>query len=313
MTDGTATAAPAGSSGGTVLSARGPAGIAAAQAVEDYWTPQRMVAAVPDDTTLPAGAKPDTLNPAERAAAEAIVAAPQAPRRPGGAITQDAAFSYTTGKVFYTLPGGGGASCSGSAIASTRRRLVVTAAHCAWKQGASAPLQNWLFVPGYQNGGGRNAPGPRGKFTLFNVSVWSQWLNDGQYSYDYAFVVTNNSDLGQRVVDAVGGHGLAANANYPYVHAAGYPGNLGGAEIQWYCWGDTSRKSRPNPDAALDCPMRAGSSGGPWLRDYDHSTGRGWAVGVTSYDLGGDLLYSPYFDNDTTALYNSAEAASPAS
>lgn len=173
-------------------------------------------------------------------------------------------------------------------------------------------MQNWLFVPGYQNGGGRTAPGPRGRFTMFTMAVWSSWINSGDRHFDYAFVVTNNSDLGAWVVDAVGGHGLQVNAGRPFVHIAGYPGNLGGAEIQWYCWGTTDRRSLTNSDQELTCPMREGSSGGPWLRDYNHATGLGTAISVVSYDLGGAQLYGPYFDGDTTSLYNSAENASPA-
>ncbi|HEX3782916.1 MAG TPA: hypothetical protein VHX38_24890 [Pseudonocardiaceae bacterium] len=54
-----------------------------------------------------------------------------------------------------------------------------------------------------------------------------------------------------------------------------------------------------------------GTSGGPWLIDYDPHTGSGTVIGdIGGYETGGDYdytSYSPYYDTSILKLYLQAE------
>jgi V8-like Glu-specific endopeptidase len=229
----------------------------------------------------------------------------------GRTAALDAAFSVATGKVYATYPWrttDKDIACSGAAVASARRRLVVTAAHCVYDAPRHGFAVNWVFIPAFQN----NDQNPYGQFPALTMGVRSNWTNDRNFHSDYAFVVTGNSERGQRVVDAVGGHGLHFNGGYPDVHIIGYPGSGG---YQTTCESSTTRASLWEDFIQANCRMRGGSSGGPWLRDFDHATGRGNVATVTSFDDAGEPthLFAPDFDSNARELYNATEAQSPAS
>jgi len=281
----------------------------AQQALDAYWTKDRMKAATP--VVEADGAASTTATPAKERVKPMRAEEPMAAllNSAGGVGTQDAAFSFTTGRIFFFDPEERTDKwCSGGAATGTRRRLVLTAAHCVHGGPGRTWKQNWVFVAGYQAGNE-----PVGRFSAFQFWVLTPWLNDRDRHYDYSFVITNNNQFGQRVVDAVGGHGLVSNAGRPFVHVAGYPGNRDGGEIQWYCWGTTSRRSLFNSDQKIGCAWGGGSSGGPWLRDYNHTNGLGMAISVTS--SGPDCvceIYGPYFDDALWTLRDAANNASPA-
>jgi V8-like Glu-specific endopeptidase len=97
-----------------------------------------------------------------------------------------------------------------------------------------------------------------------------------------------------KVVNVVGGNGLAWN--WPkslYLTILGYPAEApfnGG--WQQYCQGTTSNWiSR----IAMQCGFTGGSSGGPWLKDYNGSVG--YVNGAMSTLGGGGWNASSYFDD----------------
>ncbi|TWP52139.1 hypothetical protein FKR81_11190 [Lentzea tibetensis] len=273
------------------------------KAVDEYWTTERMAEAKPATASF---ADQITKEAIDKAGKELVASQPASPAK-GDVSTNDAWFSYTTGKVFYTDPRGGNWQCSGAAVNSGSKRVVVTAGHCVHPGSGTAWMQNWNFVPGYQRGSV-----PRGRFYAYWFWSSTGWTQRADRERDFAFVVTYNNASGQRVVDAAGGHGLIVNPGYSnFVHIAGYPGNRDGGEVQWYCWGTTDKW----PGAALQrlgCNFGGGSSGGPWLRDYQPN-GLGYVIsdmhGIASDGSGYNA--GPYYDNHVRDVFNQAANQNP--
>jgi V8-like Glu-specific endopeptidase len=277
-----------------------------------YWTPQRLAAAIPLDTapaTAPATAsRGQNGSAAKPAGTPSVVAAPAAPVP--GAIRPAVNFTNAEGKVFFHNPAtGGDYSCSGGTVNSGKRRLVLTAGHCVHGGSGQQWMTNWVFYPGYQFGAGW-----AGAFPAYQLWAKTAWINNSNFSYDYAFAITQNGPSGTTVVDTVGGNGLIVNPGRPFVTAIAYPGNFNNGEQQAYCQGTLSARSIFNSDQQLNCDLRFGASGGPWMENYSDSTLLGYTVSNQSYSLNSDGSgpeYGPYYDSDTTSLYNAAETASP--
>lgn len=278
-----------------------------AQAVlEDYWTAERMAAAEPVPSAVGETGLDDELAPLATGETRNL----SEPYRPADPGTMDEAhFSYTNGKVFFHDPSDGlDYVCSGGAVNSGSKRMVVTAGHCVnTGDGSDTWMQNWIFVPGYQNG-----DEPRGRFAAYWFDSSTGWTQDGSRTRDFAFVTTYDSGSGQLLVDAVGGHGLTVNPGHPYVHIAGYPGNHDNGQVQWNCWGTTTSWSSSDNGQKLNCDFGGGSSGGPWLRDFGED-GLGYVVsdmhGIAT-DGSGDN-YGPYYDDHVGDIYDIAADRSP--
>ncbi|MEU4643322.1 hypothetical protein AB0G14_22475, partial [Micromonospora sp. NPDC023814] len=73
----------------------------------------------------------------------------------------------------------------------------------------------------------------------------------------------------------------------------------------WYAGGQQIR---------MWCNMTYGSSGGPWLQEYNDQNGLGYVNSVVSHgdNPGNGQFDGPYFDNDIKSLYDFAEGLSPA-
>jgi V8-like Glu-specific endopeptidase len=285
-------------------------GAADLRTVEEYWTPERMAAAIPDAPAHPDRAA-TALSPKAMAPAKEIAVGPAAAKATGGLSPLAATgFALTAGKVFYTKPWlGQDFVCSGSTINTPRRRVVLTAGHCVHGGPGTGFVTNWAFVPGYDNNSR-----PAGTFTALGFATRTGWTKDGDFSKDYAFVVTGDNEFGQRVVDAVGANGIIFNSGKPTVHIIGYPGATDNGQTQQVCDTTTTDRNLVNNDFQGNCRMRGGSSGGPWLRDFDATIGQGQVVTNTSYSFSDEPshLFGPYFDSDTRTTMNTADNGSPA-
>lgn len=282
----------------------GFAGPAAADSIiKAYWTADRLKSALPTPAPKAGGGAPRAVSDAK----SANLAAPVAPKLAG---VNQVAFTHAEGKVFYRNPVTGlNYSCSAGTVNSGKRRLVITAGHCVHGGKGRQWMQNWVFYPGYQFGAG-----PAGAFPAWQLWTKNAWINDSNYSYDYAVAITQTNAAGWRVVDRVGGNGLTVNPGRPFVTAIAYPQNFAGGEQQAFCQVTLARRSIFNADQKLNCDMRFGASGGPWIRDYSDASTLGWIVSNQSYSLNADGSgpeYGPYYDDAMTSLYNSAETASP--
>lgn len=280
-----------------------------AKEVAEYWTAERMASAV--DLTFARSAT--GTESAIRDAKPNGPAGSVAPQASSVAGSDDARLmvneSLAVGKVYFTLPNGASASCSGSAVASGKRRLVMTAGHCVHGGRGGQWYSNWQFVPQYRNGSR-----PWGTFVAYSLTTRTAWINNSSYAEDMGIAIMNNGGAyGLKVVETVGGHGLRWNWGYSvYVTALGYPSNLGGGESQYYCQGTTWNAG--GQQIRMYCNMTYGSSGGPWLQEYNDQTGYGFINSVVSHgdNPGNGQFDGPYFDDDIKSLYDFAEGQSPA-
>lgn len=123
--------------------------------VLDYWTPERIAAAIPVETPEldSTGANPRAFTSEEP---ETSISEPALPAessmgpRVAPPVTN---FSKTNGKVFFRDASDGRTyMCSGSALNSGSLRLVATAGHCVHGGPGKSWHQNWVFIPGYHKG-----------------------------------------------------------------------------------------------------------------------------------------------------------------
>ncbi|MFH9348266.1 trypsin-like serine peptidase [Kitasatospora sp. NPDC017646] len=203
------------------------------------------------------------------------------------------------GAVF-TRNAAGDHFCTASVVDSAGLNLVVTAAHCVWdpKIGQRSDL---VFVPGYRNG-----DTPSGVWPLLAVTVDDGWKDHADPDVDVAFAVVQAQN-GQQVQQVLGANKLGINRGYHVpVRVTGYPGS---SDVPITCANTTSEQSASQ--LRIDCPdYTGGTSGSPWVTDFDPATRTGTVVGVIGgYQEGGnspDTSYSSYFGDRVQALYDRA-------
>lgn len=249
--------------------------------VTRYWTPARMRSARPLDGRGGGGAPLATAS---------YMGVPT-PTIPPYAVN---------GRVFVRQAGQRG-YCSGTAINSPSRQLVLTAGHCV----NSGPVDGtrhsfWSryleFVPAYSSGAA-----PFGVFVAQRRSVYalSPWTTRGNPTFDMgAFLVYPNA-AAQNLADAVGGGvtiALDQSRNQQF-QTFGYPGRI---ELLQQCdspYVGDDRATYPlggKPTLAIRCRWTPGASGGGWL------IAGGTAInGLTSYGRLRDRIhtFSPYFSS----------------
>jgi V8-like Glu-specific endopeptidase len=267
-----------------------------------------MAAAVPGEQLVRA-ASPDrvTRRPGLSAyltrLAAARAAAPATDR--GSTWRHGGLAARTTGKVFFSL-GGGDYVCSGSAVSSPDRSTVLTAGHCVHDPDVGAYATRWVFVPGYA----RDAR-PYGMFPAAHLAAPAGWRTGRDYDVDLAFVDVDPNEAGRLLTDVVGGQPVAfATPRGRAVQALGYPAqDPWDGELLIGCSGPVRQdpRARASTDQGLACTMTGGSSGGPWLSDFDPVTGRGTLTSVTSFGYTDEpgVLWGPYLGSVAKALYTS--------
>ena len=264
-----------------------------ARAAAEYWTPERMASAKNADRQV--DADPNAPRRVERAQADQKLAEPYS------ALGDVGASIYRTrvvGKVFYKDSAGGSWVCSGSVVNSPARNMVSTAGHCVHEGDGGNWHNNWLFVPDYHHNSR-----PFGTFEAYNLTTLRGWTDDGSWAYDSAFALMGTNGSGQRLVDATGvANGVRVGGPFNRTHTViGYPCDQESCEAQYNCVGPSEQATVFFPrQITMRCGLSGGSSGGPWLTDFQDSaagTGLGYVHGVTSNnDIFGNLR-SPYFED----------------
>ncbi|WDN57435.1 trypsin-like peptidase domain-containing protein (plasmid) [Streptomyces clavuligerus] len=181
----------------------------------------------------------------------------------------------TVGRLFFVNANGADTWCSGTAVNSANKSVVMTAAHCVRR--GSSPYNthmDMVFVPGYSKGAQ-----PHGAFAVRAAMTPRSWENDSVN--DIAALTLDTGATGRRLTDVVGGHPIAFNRPVGgTITALGYPASnpqLG--EELLHCTG-TAKKEHGLQ--AIPCDMTGGSSGGPWFAGLDPATGTGTLVSVNS-------------------------------
>lgn len=274
-----------------------------AAGVTDYWTPERMRAATPLDQLLasraptadvPAAGEPRTVPGVD------ALAYPTSgePWTGGGEV------AATAGRVFFNFDGSP-ASCSGNAVTSANRSVVLTAGHCVKYQGSWHT--DWIFVPGYDDGAA-----PFGEWAASATLTTPQWEANEDINYDVGAAVVEPVG-GRYLTDVVGGQGVAFNQPRDQdMYAFGYPAAdpYDGSTLI-HCSGATFTDPLLSDDHGMRCDMTGGSSGGPWFLDFDEATGTGVQASVNSfgYSVLPGYMFGPYFGSDAQALYEEAQSA----
>jgi V8-like Glu-specific endopeptidase len=285
---GTAIATPAGAAAGVRV--HESAGAASSSLRDEtarvlrFWTPARMRNARPLDLATGGGTA---------GAASASLA-------PNPTVVPDTTIPPFTviGRIF-VRQGGLTGSCSGTAIDSPSRQLVLTAGHCV----NTGPLDRkrhsiWSrfleFVPAYDDG-----VVPFGAFVAQRGKVFAlrQWVRGGNPNFDMGAFLTSPNASGQNVADAVGGGAsvVFGQDRHQQFQTFGYPGESGQMmECDApYLGDDALTFPFPGPPTmAIRCGWRPGASGGGWLIN-----GGGQVDGMTTYTHrhNNRLAFGPYF------------------
>jgi len=203
----------------------------------------------------------------------------------------------TNGKVFGVDPRTGPYTCSGTAINTPSRSIVLTAGHCVIEGGSEG--RDIAFVPAYDHGAR-----PFGTFHAEAVYVMPRWRHHENPDFDVAALKVGPNRLG-RLTDVVGGRGYATSKSRTSAFQIfGYPAARAGGEELRSCRAHglgldrfTDRFFGP-PTMPASCDMAAGASGGAWLFDGEYVSG------VTSYSYQGrpTQLFSPYFGPEVGAF-----------
>jgi len=289
--------------------------------VRNYWTQERMRNAIPINLNIPKDMARDlkwSSKFPDKKIPRAVLSEPipmdmdKSQKNFTALLLGD---SKVNGKIFYRKPGiDGDFQCSGAAINSGSKRLIATAAHCVHGNPNDGGTwhQNWHFVPDYHLGWGEY-----GSFPAFMFWALPGWVNYGLspagLNADVAFVVTDVNLLGQRVVDAVGGYGLAYGGGYEFdATIFGYPVNIENGLVQQGCANATEPVSFGwyTFISVGGCNFGSGASGDPWLGSYNNYMGVGFLRGITSWSVEDDFEYSnsPYFSSVVSNIFYSANS-----
>jgi V8-like Glu-specific endopeptidase len=206
----------------------------------------------------------------------------------------------TNGKVIGVDPREGPYTCSGTAIDTPSRSIVLTAGHCIVEEGRVG--RHLVFVPAYDHG-----ERPFGTFRAQASYVMPQWRHGEDPDYDVAALRVQPDRLGL-LTDVVGARGYATGKSrlaafqifgYPAAHAGGE--ELRSCRVHGLGVDPLTDGFAGPPTMLASCDMAAGSSGGGWLFDGQYVSG------VTSYGYAGrpTQLFSPYFGSQVGAFLRS--------
>jgi V8-like Glu-specific endopeptidase len=299
-----AQAAPGGSVASIARTASGDVQTAAAAA--DYWTPERMVNAIP--AQAPATVQVSKPRPQGKAGSiDGVAPSVKVETQQAEGIGIQLNEAQTVGKVFFTNPANGlNYVCSGSVVNSGKKKLVSTAGHCVHGGAGGQWMTNWAFVPRYRNGAR-----PYGTWAAYQLTARTAWTTSSSGDEDMGMVIMQTLG-GNSIANVVGGNGLRWNWGYSvFVTILGYPaGAPFTGELQYFCQGNTWNGH--GQQVRANCNMTGGSSGGPWLQEYNDQTGLGYVNSVVSHrHADPNTMDGPYFDNDIKSLYDFAESLSP--
>ncbi|WP_299223910.1 hypothetical protein [uncultured Psychroserpens sp.] len=272
-------------------------------AIEDYWTEERMRNAIP----LPALeiSEKDLIKLKQKKKSNDDVESIEGKKfnydsfniTPKDADVSKQPFCCA-GKLFFTKPNG--KDYTGSAEFCGDDQIVLTAAHCVRDHTTGAWFNKIMFYPAYANGGNE-------KFAVKIKTTRKKWVNNKKsepFRYDYSFLVTNKKSK-------TGYLGWKTYNRYSEWTSIGYPLNYGNAEYMKEVKGDVASTKLGLIEMSNN-PMTEGCSGGAWIGDLNSSDKRGgnYAIGLNSFfsRLKPGFMWSPKFDSKFEDLFNLAKS-----
>jgi V8-like Glu-specific endopeptidase len=206
----------------------------------------------------------------------------------------------TVGALFFTT-GTRSHFCTASVVDSPHGDIVLTAAHCVYDNSYAT---NIAYVPEWHNG-----INPYGTWAVTSITVASGWISSQDPNLDFAFLTVAPPGKGKLPIQRVtGGLQLGVNTGFNHkFYVIGYntsdSGPVGCAT--------TSGKFEPTQMQFYCNDYQDGTSGGPWILDFNPATGGGIVFGdIGGYETGGDYpyrSYSPYYSSSILRLFQQAE------
>ncbi|GAB3706050.1 peptidase [Amycolatopsis oliviviridis] len=247
-------AAPASAADDQVVTVVSEADRAAALA---HWTPERMRQWVGEED----------LPPAEKIGREWAGPVPSG-----------------VGRLFFTARPGVDGSCTATVVPSSSKDVALTAGHCVNggfdRFDNPIKIVNVVFVPGYDHG-----EAPHGVFAA-RAFAWSSTYSGPTSGADDDAVLALDPVDGRHVADVAGTQEISFGKLPSTVDTTmlGYPvSQAAGGEALFSCARPaTYQENSVNTTWNTDCDLAGGSSGGPWLRNFDPATGKGTIFSVTS-------------------------------
>jgi len=268
------------------------------KSIVDYWTPERMASAVPKDLiTVDEKELPSSNNHPKGERAATVLADSELL---SGMVTTK---PLIAGKVYFVM-GGGNYLCSGSVVNADNRDTVITAGHCVFEYERQIWATNWIFVPNYSLGSR-----PLGSFTMRKMATKSAWMSSRDFNNDVGIVLMNPNERGQHIQDVAGGLGITLDPpRQGRSTSFGYPKNLNSGETVSNCAGIPLSPTFLSgfTGLQLSCAMTGGSSGGPWIQNYNVNARTGQQVSVNSFIVSNrpNYLFGPYFtESNIGSLY----------
>lgn len=211
----------------------------------------------------------------------------------------------TIGKLTYRADGVLDLSCTATVIngttATNDEELVLTAAHCieGTTDGIPYTSTDLAFSPMWNNG-----DAPYGTWTSKEVFLNSGWMSCGIITCstnpadDYAIIVLNQQN-GKGVGDVVGSDAWSIGAadTLSGVTIAGLPSSA--TKLLTTTTSATAvTESGVSYRTAATPGYTDGTSGGPWLTDFNTTTGLGTLIGDTGgYEQGGPSSGTPSYSD----------------
>jgi V8-like Glu-specific endopeptidase len=230
-----------------------------------------------------------------------------------------------TGKVFYTQ-GAKNFVCSGALVNDglPDRAIVLTAAHCVFDS-LTGFATNWIFIPNFDSNPFFNcSTNPNGCWKSNTLIVRSEYVNAGGFNgqalqHDWAFaVIYPDGQNGNSLPDAttitpnsfnldVNGFSAANQTSYAFGYPAAAP--YSGSDLV-FANGPISIDTN-NRNWGMASKMTGGSSGGPWLSNFNTTTKSGNLSSLNSYKYNRDStrMYGPRFSSKTQATFDTAKTA----
>ncbi|WP_062352958.1 trypsin-like serine peptidase [Herbidospora yilanensis] len=271
------------------------------ESLQTFWTPERIARA--RSRELPAAEQSAApARPAEPAGRELTV--------PGSAPAGGPQKGFLANPMVGLILGEnaqGLFACSASAVGGPGRNVIATAAHCVHEGPGGTWARNLVYLPYYNYG-----PDPYyGTWTVVGTYVYSPWIESRDYTYDYAFASVLPRD-GRVLGDVTGWNGMSFNRTGVYTAALwGYPAiPPSEGEWQYNCATTVIASVFKRLQAGGDCATLAapGSSGGPWMYDYQQSRGWGYVTSVNSQGARGQYVLGPFFGDAARRLWEHAGA-----
>jgi hypothetical protein len=201
--------------------------------------------------------------------------------------------------VFLTMDGSD-FTCSGTAVSSPGRSVVVSAGHCAYDSGWAS---KWAFVPGYRDG-----RAPFGRWPATRLRAPPKWVADENISFDVSAATVARNEQGRALQDVVGGRGIGFNRHRDQRYTSyGYPAEPPfDGESLWACrsdYGGDDPDTDPPRTMRIDCDMNAGASGGGWVARNLVLSVNSYCTGLILICIDPTSLYGPYFGDAVRDLY----------